>query len=142
LATLKDLAVDLVKDEVGARVNRAWQLLAQREIEPLDLHHPRKSLAGQTNEPKSLDDVYGSTWLTAGHGSVVMLWGHPGDPIVELSHLKQPLEEVGPFRVLIDHELGQVEIHDGGDLVAILRATPNGLCVRLMRSLTKLLPRD
>ena len=74
--------------------------------------------------------MYGSAWLSAGHGSVVALWGRPGDPIVELSHLKQPEEEVGPFRVLIDHELGMVERHDGGDLLAILRTARTGLTAR------------
>jgi replicative DNA helicase len=128
--SLKDLAVDLIKDEVGSRVNRAWQLLIQQGVEVLDLHHPRKSQAGQSDKPRSLDDVYGSTWLTTGHGSVVLLWGKPGDPIVELGHLKQPAEEVGPLRVLVDHELGQVEVHEGGDPVAILRSAPRGMAVR------------
>jgi hypothetical protein len=128
--SLKDLAMDLTKDETGGRVNRAWQLLIANEIEVADLHHPRKSLAGQSTKPKSLDDVYGSTWLTVGHGSIVLLWGNAGDPIVELSHLKQPLEEVGPFRVIIDHELGMLEIHDGADPLAILRAAKKGMAAR------------
>jgi hypothetical protein len=118
--SLKDLAMDLVKDDAGTRVNRSWQLLIAGGIEVVDLHHPRKALAGDARKPKSLDDVYGSTWLTAGHGSVVLLWGNPGDPIIEASHLKQPQEEVGPLRVVIDHELGTVEVHEGGDPLAIL----------------------
>ncbi len=118
--SLKDLAMDLTKDEVGSRVNRAWQLVIQDGREIVDIHHPRKTTNGEKGKPKSLDEVYGSTWLTAGHGSVVMLWGQPGDPIVELSHLKQPSEEVGPFRVMIDHERGSVHVHDGGDPLAIL----------------------
>jgi AAA domain len=128
--SLKDLAVDLIKDEAGTRVNRAWQLLVAAGIEVVDLHHPRKAVAGESRKPKSLDDVYGSTWLSAGHGSVVLLWGNPGDPIVELSHLKQPQEEVGPLRVLIDHELGEVEVHDGGDPLAILRAASSPMAAK------------
>jgi replicative DNA helicase len=126
--SLKDLAMDLVKDDAGTRVNRAWQLLISAGIEVVDLHHPRKAVAGDIRKPKSLDDVYGSTWLSAGHGSVVLLWGSPGDPIVELSHLKQPMEEVGPLRVIIDHDLGTVDVHEGGDPLAILRSagTPLG----------------
>jgi hypothetical protein len=34
--------------------------------------------------------------ITAGAGSVVLLWGAAGDPIVEWRHLKQPAAEVGP----------------------------------------------
>lgn len=128
--SLKDLAVDLVKDEVGSRVNRAWQMLVQQDVEVLDLHHPRKALAGQSDKPRTLDDVYGSSWLTAGHGSVVALWGRPGDPIVDLSHLKQPQEEVGPFRILVDHEFGMIERHDGGDLLGVLRSTTGPLAAK------------
>lgn len=120
--SLKDLAVDLVKDEVGTRANRAWQLLIAAGIEVVDLHHPRKAIAGVAGKPKSLDDIYGSTWLSAGHGSVVLLWGNPGDPIVELSHLKQPQEEVGPLRVIIDHDSGSVDTYEGGDALTILRS--------------------
>ena len=128
--SLKDLAVDLVKDEAGTRVNRAWQLLVAAGIEVVDLHHPRKAVAGDARKPKSLDDVYGSTWLSAGHGSVVLLWGNPGDPIVELSHLKQPMEEVGPLRVIIDHDLGAVDVHEGGDPLAILRSAGTPLAAK------------
>lgn len=49
---------------------------------------------------------------------------------MDLSHLKQPEEEVGPFRVLIDHEFGMVERHEGGDLLAILRRSPRGLAAK------------
>lgn len=128
--SLKDLAMDLSKEEPAARVNRAWQLLISNGVEVVDLHHPRKSVAGQVSKPKALDEVYGNTWLTAGHGSIVLLWGKPGDPIVELSHLKQPVEEVGPFRVIVDHELGTVQRHDGGDLLGILRSARQGLAAR------------
>lgn len=130
--SLKDLAVDLSKDETGSRVNRAWQLLVAAGVECVDLHHPRKGVAGQTHKPKSLDEVYGSAWLTAGHGSVVLLWGSPGDPIVEFSHLKQPVEEVGPFRVIIDHEAGAVAVHEGGDVLAILRSASTGTTAKDM----------
>lgn len=121
--SLKDLAVDLVKDEAGTRVNRAWQLLIAAGVEVCDLHHPRKAVAGDAGKPKSLDDVYGSTWLSAGHGSVVLLWGKPGDPIIELGHLKQPQEEVGPLRVVIDHDTGDVNVFEGGDALAIVRSS-------------------
>ena len=40
------------------------------------------------------------TWLTSGAGSVILLNGQPGDPIVSLHHIKEPAAEVGPFKVL------------------------------------------
>jgi energy-coupling factor transporter ATP-binding protein EcfA2 len=45
--------------------------------------------------PATISDVYGSTWLTAGAGSVVLLWGDPGDLAVDLHHLKQPATRWG-----------------------------------------------
>src|SRR5206468_7156018 len=67
--SLKDVALDLVKDETGSRVNAAFQDLIAEGIELVVLHHQRKQQAGGVSKPKSLADVYGSTWLTAGAGS-------------------------------------------------------------------------
>jgi replicative DNA helicase len=124
--SLKDVASRLSDDEVGGGVNQAFQRCVAADIDLLALHHQRKGQS-DNRKPSSLDDVYGSTWITAGAGSVVLLWGKPGDPIVELSHLKQPAEEVGPWSLLIDHPTGHVAINDGGDELAVLRSAPEGL---------------
>ena len=63
--------------------------LVASEIEVVVSHHQRKA-TGYNKKPTTLADVYGSTWLTAGAGSVVLLWGEAGDPIVELTHLGSP----------------------------------------------------
>jgi hypothetical protein len=55
------------------------------------------------------------------------LWGDPGDPVVEFRHLKTPADEVGPFQVQLDPDTGGMSVVDGTDLLAILRASPNGL---------------
>ena len=57
----------------------------------------------QNRKPTTLADVYGSTWITSGAGSVISLWGEPGDPLVELTHLKQPADDVGPLDLEHDH---------------------------------------
>lgn len=103
--SLKDMATDLTRDEVGSRINRAFQLITAAGVDFVVLHHQRKAQADNPR-PKRLADVYGSNWLTAGLGSVIILWGEPGDPIVELSHLKSPAEEIGPIEVHIDHATG------------------------------------
>lgn len=114
--SLKDIAADLSKDETGSRVNIAFQRIIANEVELFSLHHQRKATA-ENRKPKTLSDVYGSTWLTSGHGSVVLLWGAPGDLVVELSHLKQPAEIVGPLDVLHDHEAGTSRVlTDGVDV--------------------------
>jgi len=104
LDSLKDAAVKLTDDEVGGNVNRAMQLCVADGIEVVGMHHQRKGQGG--SRPTTLEDVYGSTWITAGAGSVVLLWGSAGDPIVDLAHLKQPAAEVGPHRIEHDHFTG------------------------------------
>jgi replicative DNA helicase len=130
----KDLAPDLENSETGATFNSAMQHLAEAGIETLVLHHVRKS-QGQNKKPRSIDDVFGSTWLTAGAGSVMMLWGEAGDPLVELLHLKQPMEPVGPVRVLHDHQAG-VSTLAAPDVKAldVLRRARSGLTARDLAS--------
>jgi AAA domain-containing protein len=103
--SLKDIAVGLSEDAIGAAVNQSLQHVVACEIEVVALHHQRKGQDGR--KPRRLEDVYGSTWLTAGAGSVVLLWGEAGDPYVELVHLKQPASEVGPLTIHHDHDRGR-----------------------------------
>jgi hypothetical protein len=117
--SLKDAAIGLTEDEIGASYNRARQNALANGIQVLELHHLVKR-GPNGAKPTTLADVYGSAWLTAGAGSVLLLWGAAGDPIVELSHLKQPAVEVGPWRVLHDHQAGTSTVHHGTDLLVIV----------------------
>jgi hypothetical protein len=117
--SLKDAAVKLTDDETGGNVNRALQLCNAADIDVVVLHHQRKAQNG--NKPTHLEDVYGSTWITAGAGSVLLLWGEAGSELVELSHLKQPADPVGPFSVEHDHHRGTSRIVRGFDALAFLR---------------------
>jgi len=128
--SLKDAALGLTEDEVGAAYNRARQLALTEGIQLVELHHVVKR-GPSGAKPTTLADVYGSTWLTAGAGSVVLLWGAAGDPIVEWHHLKQPAAEVGPMQVIHDHDAGQTKVWKGTDLVEIAVASgTHGLTVR------------
>jgi replicative DNA helicase len=118
--SLKDLAPGLSKDEVGAAINIAFQSCTAGGIEVLMAHHPRKGNSDD-REPSNLDGVYGSTWLTAGCGSVICIWGEAGDRILRMKHLKQPLEPVGPFRIAVDHVHGQVSRTTADDALGLLR---------------------
>jgi replicative DNA helicase len=109
--SLKDLATKLSDDEVGSTVNRAMQFVVADGREILGLHHPRKGQGG--SKPITLEDLYGSTWLAAGAGSVLSLWGAAGDPIVELRHLKQPAAEVGPLRIENHSATGHMTVFGG-----------------------------
>lgn len=124
LDSLKDVAVGLSADEVGSAVNTAMQLCIADGVELIGLHHQRKMQNG--SKPNTLDDVYGSVWLTSGAGSVVLLWGQAGDPIVELIHLKQPSEQVGPLRIEHDHHAGTSTVVGGFDPLRFLTLRPGG----------------
>jgi replicative DNA helicase len=127
--SLKDIAVDLTKDETGSRVNVAVQELIASGREVVVSHHQRKQHNGG-QKPKSLADVYGSRWIVAGWGSVVLLWGEPGDLVVELRHLKQPAEEVGPLQVKHDHSRGSSVVLEQADLETALANAQHGLTVK------------
>jgi replicative DNA helicase len=124
----KDAAMDLSKDETGSRLNRAIQSTLAAGVEVCVLHHQRKANA-QNPKPGKLADVYGSTWLTAGAGSVLLLWGEPGDPLVELRTLKPAVGEIGPLLIEHDHERGVSTIHEQPDLLELLRASSGGVTV-------------
>ena len=117
--SVKDAAVGLSEDEVGAGYNRARQQALTDGVQVLELHHMVKRGANGA-KPKELADVYGSTWLTAGAGSVALIWGAAGDPIVELTHLKQPAAEVGPWKLQHDHDNGTTSRFQGNDPVVIV----------------------
>jgi replicative DNA helicase len=97
---------DLSDPNVGQAFNDALQKIVNAGIEVVVLHHQRKGRGDR--DPRTLDDFYGSIWLSAGAGSIVLLWGEAGDERVELRHLKQPVGVVGPWSVRIDHATGSV----------------------------------
>jgi hypothetical protein len=133
--SLKDAALGLTDDEVGAAYNRARQLAVREGVQLVELHHTVKH--GQSGaRPTTLQDVYGSTWIIAGTGSVVLLWGAAGDPIVDWYHLKQPAAEVGPLQIIHDHDAGRSDVWRGTDLVNIAVASgSHGLTVRAASAL-------
>ncbi|MGY1719285.1 AAA family ATPase [Blastococcus sp. SYSU DS0552] len=110
--SVKDLVPGISKDEVGSALNIAWQEVIARDTELLLLHHQRKAAQGE-KRLNALDDVYGSTWLTSGLGSVFALDGEPGSPTVTLKHLKPVIEPIGPLTLRHDHAAGRTATYDG-----------------------------
>lgn len=124
--SLKDAAVGLTEDEVGAGWNRARQTAIAAGVDVLELHHLVKRGPNGT-APSSLAEVYGSTWITSGAGSVLVLIGEAGDVLVEMRHLKPITEVVGPLKIEHDHAAGISRIVDGSDPLALLRSSPHGI---------------
>jgi hypothetical protein len=131
--SLKDAAVGLTDDAVGAGYNRARQLAIQAGIEVCELHHTIKRTTTGGKPGREVADVYGSTWLVAGCGSVIMLEAQPGDPVITLRHLRQPAAEIGPMTVLADRDAGLLEVLHEDDPLEVLRAAgPDGMTARQM----------
>ena len=106
--SLKDAALGLSSDETGSAWNRARQHLLASDREMCEFHHCRKPSGGDQKRKLTIDDIYGSAWLTNGCGSVILLAGEPGDPIIDFRHVKQPWDEVGPFTLQVDHDAGRM----------------------------------
>jgi replicative DNA helicase len=122
--SLKDLEPELDKPSGGGAVNAAIQHCNASDIDVLALHHQRKSVEGK--KPTTLEDVFGSTWLTAGSGSVILLWGEAGSEQIELTHLKQPADPIGPLRIEHDHLAGTSTVTTGWDALGYLRLRGSG----------------
>lgn len=128
--SLKDASIGLAKDEVGGGVNRALQAVIAGGVELLVLHHQRK--AQGDGKPKAIADVFGSVWLTSGAGSVFVVWGEPGDSVVEMSHLKQPVETLGPWQLIHDHSVGKTTVLDQVDTWTVLQGAQHGISAQFL----------
>lgn len=127
---LKDVAPKLSDEDVGAGLNQAFQRCVTEGIEVIGNHHQRKTSNGVSVKPKSLSDMYGSTWIAAGSGTVILVWAdQPGQAVVELSTLKPARENVGPLSVLHDLDTGHLEVRDAIALEDVLRSTSEYLSI-------------
>lgn len=124
--SLKDAAVGLSGDEVGAMYNRARQALLASGVNICELHHMVKRNANG-GAPAGIEDVYGSGWLVSGAGSVVVLSGEPGDLVVRMRHVKTPANEVGPWHLHLNPEVGAFTVQRCDLLKSARNAGPNGL---------------
>lgn len=120
--SLKDAAIGLTDDEVGAGWNRARQLCVAAGVQVLELHHLVKRGANG-KDPETLADVYGSAWLTAGVGSCLVLLGDAGSPLVKVRHLKPVAEPFGPAELAHDHARGTTTVHHRVDLLELVAIT-------------------
>ena len=124
--SLKDAAIGLTDDAVGAGWNRARQTAIAAGIDVLELHHLVKARPSRKGPP-TIDEIYGSTWITSGAGSVIRLDGAPGDRVITLHHLKPIKDPVEPMRIEHDHQAGISRVIRGASPLALLQASPEGL---------------
>ncbi|MFJ8953915.1 MULTISPECIES: DnaB-like helicase N-terminal domain-containing protein [unclassified Streptomyces] len=129
--SLKDAVSTMVDDSLAVAFHNARMRALRGGVEILELHHQRKATAdAPRGQRPALDQVYGSTWLTAGAGSVLFVTGRAGDPAVTLHHLKTPTGEIGPLDVTHDHKRGTTTVDPSRDPAVLLRNAVNGMTVR------------
>lgn len=121
--SVKDAALGLGDSERAGMYNRARQRALAGDIEVVEISHQVKRGNNGAN-PKTLADVHGGMELTAGAGSVVLVWGQAGDLLVEFRHLKQPSEMVGPLMVVHNHDAGRSTVESAPDAADILKMEP------------------
>lgn len=127
---LKDVALELSKDDVGAGLNQAFQRCVAEGIEVIGNHHQRKNSNGNATKPRTLADMYGSTWIGAGAGTVLLAWvDAPGQAVVEVSTLKPAREPVGPLSVMHDLDTGALTVMDAPNVETVLQATSSALSI-------------
>jgi replicative DNA helicase len=129
LDSLKDMAGGIAADEEGAALNRAVQMCVADGIEVTGGHHQRKNTTATATRPKDVDSIYGSSHITNGAGSILLLWGEPGDLVLTFSQLKAPSGQLIPFDVTLDLEAGDLTITDSIDLADIAGRSSTGLTV-------------
>lgn len=109
---LKDMAAKISDDGVGAGLNSAIQEVIARGINWVGLHHPKKAQA-DNKTPNTLADMYGSRWLTAGHGSVLFI-ERPKDAgdndVILVRQLKEPMDKLTPLLAKHDRPTGRTTV--------------------------------
>lgn len=125
--SVKDVVANINEPAQGQAFNTALQVCVANGVETLCLHHTRKK---QQGVKQGIDDLYGG-WLAAGAGSIIALKGEAGGAEVELVHWKQPVDDVGPLKVIHDHDAGRSRVERGGiDVLRVLEKSPGGMSAK------------
>lgn len=127
--SIKDVLPDASDEKSAGRYNSARQSALAAGVEWIELHHNRKA-NGTNKAPNTLEDVYGSRWLTAGAGSVISLWqDEPGSPVISLSHLRASGEKWRDTTLILDPEAGTLTTEAQETLEEFARRNPKGFTV-------------
>ncbi|MEU4639580.1 AAA family ATPase [Micromonospora sp. NPDC023814] len=118
--SLKDVCSKPSNEESANGYNTARQEAIARGIEWVEDHHNRKA-SDDNKTPNTIEDVYGSRWLTAGAGSVICLWGEAGSTSVKLTQLKSPGGFLQPQDLTINHATGEMGAHVALGIMDVIR---------------------
>jgi replicative DNA helicase len=133
-----DVFVDSVKDycarpsdeECANGYNRARQECVARGMQWVEDHHNRKQQQGQ-GRTNTIEDVYGSRWLTAGTGSILSMWTEDEQaPVVDIRQIKSPGELLPHLKVTVDRQAGLMASGVKPDPITYVRGFgPTGVSV-------------
>ncbi|KUM69256.1 AAA family ATPase [Streptomyces griseorubiginosus] len=124
--SIKDVLPDASKEEPAGDYNSARQSCLAAGIEWIELHHNRKA-NGANQQPNTLEDVYGSRWLTAGAGSVISLWqDNPGSDTVSLRHIRASGEKLRDLTLSLDIHAGTLTYETARTLEEFLHNQQHG----------------
>lgn len=123
--SLKDVVTALADDASANAYNRARQRLVANGLNLIELHHDRKKSNDGRGGGTGLDDVFGSRWLTAGAGSVLMLYPTretDDDDVktVVMRQLKSLMGEHSKVLLSIDTDAGLLVRSDGLSAIATM----------------------
>ncbi|MCA1841295.1 MAG: AAA family ATPase, partial [Actinobacteria bacterium] len=123
--SLKDAIPKLTSEDSSGSWNRNVQWCNKHDVEVMVLHHQRKEGNGDdAKKPKSIHDVYGSQLLTAGLGSVILLWRQNLREI-EVSQLKGPAGEGNSVKLHLDNQAGTLTPPIGDEAKLAFFADPH-----------------
>lgn len=121
---VKDVALGLSTDEGGAGLAQSFQRVVAAGIDLVGNHHQRKSGEGG-KKPKSLTDMYGSIFISATCGTVLLVWADKaGSPNVEFKTLKPAADHIGPLSVFHDFQAGTMTVTSRATVASVLSRTP------------------
>lgn len=127
--SVKDALPNASDEDAAGAYNLARQAALAAGVEWIELHHNRKA-NGTNKEPNTLEDVYGSRWLTAGAGSVLSLWqDEPGSPVVALRHIRASGEKWRDTTLILDPEAGTLATESEETLEDFIGRNPKGFTV-------------
>lgn len=95
----KTIADKLDDEAVRALFNYLSSLRQKYGLYVWMIHHTRKA-QGDNKKPNTLEDVYGSRWITSEPDTVLSLWDYPDKQLIEVSELKNRYaEKARPFYI-------------------------------------------
>ena len=129
--SLYNLGANLKEDVEVDLLNRAWKLCEAAGIRVVLLHHTRKR-SQRGGAEKTLDGVYGSTFLSAACGNVLGIFPDKDDrDLGELIHMKTAVDRVGPLALIHDHIAGRTTtVIPVGILDVLAQAHPTAMTIK------------